>query len=320
MTELTTTDLTWFVIMVGYFALIFLTFLPTLRAYMKNVGDVKLVMSLDQIVSNKLTEDELDQVQRNFGHMAGALKYWNKQVRQAKFFHFYALIWTTVGTILVPLLLPYVGQSGFAQTLITIISLHTALLLAFHRLLKPDRTFQGFRQIESGYYDLIRDMLDRPNLVKDAGVNIPLIDQYIEKVKQFRVAARRMETQESFPALDTSVAAAAAQQVTAGQGGVSFQAASQQVATIREQAVTTTSQQFTTVTPVYTSPLVESPIAPVVPAAPSPYDAAPASPESSSAASPYENVTTSPYDTPAEPSVSPVTGDENPTDSSRTGS
>ena len=45
MTELTTTDLTWFVIMVGYFALIFLTFLPTLRAYMKNVGDVKLMLS-----------------------------------------------------------------------------------------------------------------------------------------------------------------------------------------------------------------------------------------------------------------------------------
>ncbi len=249
LTQQQTQDITWFIIMAVYLLAVLLSLVPTIRAYLKPIPKVKLVMDETQIKSNKLTPDELEQVQRNFSQMAGALRYWNKQVRQAKFFHYYALIWTTVGTILVPLLLPYVGNSPFAQLLITLISLHTALLLAFHRLLKPDRTFQGFRQIESGYYDLIRDMLDRPYLVEDPEKKMPRIDNYIEKVKRFRLDARRMETQESFPALDTAVAAAAAQQVSSAQGGAALQAASAQMAVIREQTAASVTSQVTTVAP-----------------------------------------------------------------------
>jgi len=292
--------------MAFYLLMVLVSFLPTLRAYMKPIQNVKLTMDADQIKSNKLTADELEQVQRNFAQMAGALRYWNKQVRQAKFFHYYALIWTTVGTILVPLLLPYVGNSPFAQLLITLISLHTALLLAFHRLLKPDRTFQGFRQIESGYYDLIRDMLDRPYLVEDPNKKMPRIDNYIERVKQYRLDARRMETQESFPALDTAVAAAAAQQVTSAQGGVALQSASAQMAVIREQAATTTTNQVTTVAPpssptmppVYAPTVIETTTTDTSTFTTSPVYGS--TPTDTSAASPDGTVyPPSPYDTPA---------------------
>ncbi len=300
LTQQQTQDLTWFIIMAVYLLAILLSLMPTIRAYLKPIPKVKLVMDETQIKSNKLTPDELEQVQRNFSQMAGALRYWNKQVRQAKFFHYYALIWTTVGTILVPLLLPYVGNSPFAQLLITLISLHTALLLAFHRLLKPDRTFQGFRQIESGYYDLIRDMLDRPYLVEDPEQKMPRIDNYIEKVKRFRLDARRMETQESFPALDTAVAAAAAQQVSAAQGGAALQSASAQMAVIREQAATTTTSQVTTVAP------PSSPTAPPV-YAPTVTETTTVDSSTTTTVSPYDTPTDatayppSPYDTPATP-------------------
>ncbi|MDX2163245.1 MAG: hypothetical protein SF162_18145 [bacterium] len=229
------TNLTWALILMVYLLLVIGTAIPMTRAFMANIGKISLVVNDADFDASTLKPEELRQVKKNFEMMKGTLKYWKKQARQTKLFHFYAVIWTTLGTILVPLLLPMYQQSPYVNTLVQIVSVHTAVLLAFHRLFKPDNGHQEWRKVESAYYDLLRDMLDRPYLIDRDETK--RLDVYIEKVKQLRAEGRRVEFAQGFPVLDTAAAAQAVQQVAAPIGGQALQAASQSVTVAHEQQV-----------------------------------------------------------------------------------
>jgi hypothetical protein len=210
------TNDTWGIIILGYLVLIALTFLPVVRQNLKSVGSQSLTIEPDKLESQMLSEKGLAQVKANFVRLAGSLKFWKKQAAQNKQFHYYVMLWTTVAAPLIPILTQEISDfRPNAKVMLTIVSIHSAILLAFHRLLKPDKAFAAFRKAESNYYDLMRDMLDRPEVMggKTEAENMSL---YLEKVRKLREEARGLEIAEYFPSIESSTTAFTAAAQTAG--------------------------------------------------------------------------------------------------------
>lgn len=81
----------------------------------------------------------------------------------------------------------------------TVISTHTALLIAFHRALKIENNFKAFRHGESEFYDLYRRLLDRPKSFGDSEEK--QIETYFIEVENIRRAVRIAET-DNLPMID----------------------------------------------------------------------------------------------------------------------
>jgi hypothetical protein len=79
-----------------------------------------------------------------------------------------------------------------SKWLIVIISSHVALALSFHRGMKVSDGMQAFRLGESGFYDLYRRLLDRPN--KFGKSEEEQLDTYFAEVQRIRSSVRLFET------------------------------------------------------------------------------------------------------------------------------
>lgn len=204
----------WALITFAYVLLIALTFFPVLRENRASVAKQILTISEGDLKSKKLSAEGLEMVKDNFNRIQGSLKFWKKQAAQNKRFHFYVMLWTTIAAPLIPFLTQEIGDSSSpVRVLLTIVSVHSAIFLSFHRLLKPDKAFVSYRRAESNYYDLLRTILDRPHLM-GGGNEVNNLDIYFERVNHLRENARNLEIAEYFPTMEGSAIAfsAAAQQ------------------------------------------------------------------------------------------------------------
>jgi hypothetical protein len=75
---------------------------------------------------------------------------------------------------------------------LTVVSTHTALLLAFQKGLKVDDNFKAFRRGESEFYDLYRRLLDRPKTFGNSEEE--QLDAYFADVESVRKCIRNAET------------------------------------------------------------------------------------------------------------------------------
>jgi hypothetical protein len=189
----------WLVCILIYVALATLTFVPTLRAIFRRVQLFDGGASFKD--STYFSEDAVAKLMQHESRIQGTLLFWKNEANKYKQFHYYTLIWTTFSSTLIPILAQAITEDFFSKLLITIISGHIALLLAFHRAFKVDKNFQAFRQGESEFYDLRRRLLDRPHTL---GANEKKqLDTYFEQVEIIRKFVRNAET-DNFPVLDTT--------------------------------------------------------------------------------------------------------------------
>ncbi len=68
----------------------------------------------------------------------------------------------------------------------------TAILLAFHRGLKIEENFRGFRHGESEFYDLFRRILDRPRALGEDPQS--QLEAYLAETETIRRFVRNSET------------------------------------------------------------------------------------------------------------------------------
>ncbi len=188
---------TWLILTICYVVLAFLSFIPTLKAITQKIKLHDGGASFQD--SPYFSEEAKKQLAQHESRIQGTLFFWKKEATKYKNFHYYGVIWTILSSTLIPILAQYIDDDPMSKLLITVISSHTALLLAFHRALKVDKNFQAFRQGESEFYDLRRRLLDRPQTF--GSTEKKQIELYFDQVETIRKYIRNAET-DNFPSLD----------------------------------------------------------------------------------------------------------------------
>ena len=186
----------WTIAIVLYLIIAFITFIPIIMAILKKVklnpgGD-----SFDQ--SPHFSDSAKDLLNQHFSRIQGTLIFWKNKAERYKRFHLYTLCWTIPISILIPIIAQYVATSE-AKLFLTIISTHSALLIAFHRAFKVENNYKAFRLGESEFYDLYRQLLDRPQSFGDTEER--QIQKYFSGVDFIRKTVRIAET-DNFPMTD----------------------------------------------------------------------------------------------------------------------
>jgi hypothetical protein len=99
----------------------------------------------------------------------------------------------------VPLLAQALTDDVYSKWLLTIVSAHSAALLAVHRAFKVMENYRAFREGESSFYDTCRRLLDRPQTFgKDETAQLA---RYLDDVENIRKLVRNAET-ENIPTLE----------------------------------------------------------------------------------------------------------------------
>ena len=187
----------WMIAIILYLTIASITFIPVIIALLKKVelnpgGD-----SFDK--SPHFSEETKELLNQHFSRIYGTLIFWKNKAEWHKRFHFYTLCWTIPISILIPVIVQYVDINFEAKLFLTIISTHSALLIAFHRALKVENNYKAFRHGESEFYDLYRQLLDRPQSFGDTEEK--QIQKYFSDVDFIRRTVRIAET-DNFPMID----------------------------------------------------------------------------------------------------------------------
>lgn len=188
---------TWTISIIAYILLALLTFIPVVKALVKKV---KLHPGGESFSESPYFSDANKKLlQQHYTRLYGTLIFWKNKAEWHKRFHYYTLCWTIPVSILIPIITQTIDTSIESKLFLTVISTHTALLIAFHRALKIENNFKAFRHGESEFYDLYRRLLDRP---KSFGETEDIqLESYFIEVEKIRKTVRIAET-DNLPILE----------------------------------------------------------------------------------------------------------------------
>lgn len=187
----------WTIATICFALLAILTFIPVLNALIQKVN---LHPGGESFAESKYFNQENKKLlQQHYSRLHGTLIFWKNKAEWHKRFHYYTLCWTIPTSILIPIISQTINTTFESKLFLTIISTHTALLIAFHRALKIENNFKAFRQGESEFYDLYRRLLDRPKCFGDT--EEIQIENYFIEVESIRKAVRNAET-DNLPIID----------------------------------------------------------------------------------------------------------------------
>ncbi|MBX4267551.1 DUF4231 domain-containing protein [Clostridium estertheticum] len=190
----------WIDFIVIYLCLAVFTFVPTLKAIFKRI---KLHPGGDSFnTSLHFTEAEKSLLEQHYSRIQGTLVFWKNQAEKYRNFHYYCLFWTIPSSIMIPIIIQAMNNSNVTKILLTIISTHTAILIAFHRGFKVEENFKAFRLGESEFYDTYRRILDQP--ITFGETHEEQLQNYFKQVEQIRKLVRNAET-DNFPTVDNRV-------------------------------------------------------------------------------------------------------------------
>lgn len=139
------------------------------------------------------SEKSKKKLQQHYSRFYEILSYWKRQEEKYKHFHYYCLYWSIPSSILVPIISQVKGDD--ARLFLTVISTHTAILLAFHKGFKVDKNYKTFRHGVLEFNDTLRRLLDRPSSFDDnSNSQQRLIENYFEAVERITKYVRIAET------------------------------------------------------------------------------------------------------------------------------
>lgn len=187
----------WSWVIVGYVAITFLSFIPTLKALL---APVKLLPSGASFDQSHFSNEAKTRLERHYSRLLGTLGFWKREAAIAGRFHYYCMWWTIISSSLMPFLSQAIDPAvPVSKWLLTIIAAHIALLLGFHRGLRVADRYKAFRHGESEFYDTYRRLLDRPeSFGSDEEAQIK---KYFEEVEAIRRFVRNAET-DSLPTIE----------------------------------------------------------------------------------------------------------------------
>lgn len=184
----------WLIAMLGYLGLAALTFVPVAAALLRKVELHDGGLGPDQ--SPLFTDDAKARLQQNHSRLLGTLGFWKRQAELFKRFHFYALGWVIPSSVLVPFLAQAITQDPYSKWFLSVVAAFAAVLLSFQKWLKAEQNYKAFRLGESAYYDLRRQLLDRPRSFGET--EDAQLESYFVQVEEVRRRVRDAEI-DNFP-------------------------------------------------------------------------------------------------------------------------
>jgi len=175
------------------------SFIPVFIAIIRKVRLKPGGVSFDE--SPHFTDEAKFLLNSHYSRLNGTLIFWKNQAKKYIRFHYYCLYWTIPISIIIPILTQTVSENFYSKLLLTVISTHSAILLSFHKGFKVDQNIIAFRHGESEFYDLYRNLLDRPH--EFGNTENEQINSYFKQVESIRKFIRNAET-DNFPIIDYS--------------------------------------------------------------------------------------------------------------------
>lgn len=179
----------WISVTYIYIGIGLLTFIPSISSIV--LKDSKLYnYNVDEINYTKFTDENKKRLIRCNDRIKGTLIFWKGQAKKYKRLHYYSAIWTTLNTVFMPILIQSIAGIAEGKILLTVISAHSAVIVAMHKGFKVENNYRDYRICESNFYDEYRKLLecDLSKVNQDDVVN-----QYIEKINMIRKAGRAIE-------------------------------------------------------------------------------------------------------------------------------
>lgn len=180
----------WYFASIILFVFILTTIGIILYAYFQKVQLIKPEKWFDQAIEFK------EQLQRLVDHQErinGTLVFWKNKAALHNRLNMATVYWSLISSIIIPVLLQFFDKNNFwATVFMTALSTWTAILIALAQTFKSEEKYRGFRQCESDYYDLSRELLDNP--AKDEDDLKVQVDEFLEIVSQIRKIGRAIET------------------------------------------------------------------------------------------------------------------------------
>jgi hypothetical protein len=137
-----------------------------------------------------------DQQQRMIDHeirMEGTLLYWKNKACTHHRIHNARIFWSLLSAVSLPALIQFFDQQNtWAVAFMTGLTTWTGFVVALAYALKSEQIYQGFRQCESDYYDMARELLDWPE--KDPEKLKESVDTFIYEAEIIRKKCRKIET------------------------------------------------------------------------------------------------------------------------------
>lgn len=187
----------WEIAIILYIVVALVTFIPTFKALIKkiklNPGGASFDDSLHFSIQGKTL------LNQHYSRIQGTLVFWKNEAEKYKFFHFYCIIWTIPISILIPIITQLIDQTYSSKLFLTIISSHAAILIGFHQGLRIEGNYKAFRNGESDFYDVYRQMLDEPKSFGET--EDQQIENYVKQAAIVRKLVRNAEIN-NFPTLE----------------------------------------------------------------------------------------------------------------------
>lgn len=180
----------WFLGTVILILGITITTVPIVNAFLKKVDLHNSGSWFDNAVG---LGTEQDRLKEHFGRIRGTLVYWKNQAAAYQKLDAARVSWSLISGVSLPVLIQFYNSSDrWSIGFMTLLTTWTGLVVTLAYTLKAEQKYQGFRQQESDYYDVSRNLLDFPN--PDSILLKKQVDEYIEKVAHIRKVARQVET------------------------------------------------------------------------------------------------------------------------------
>ncbi|HTE29273.1 MAG TPA: hypothetical protein VK666_02790 [Chryseolinea sp.] len=187
----------WTTAIIVYLVVALITFIPTFKALIKKIKLNPGGASFD--ASPHFSEEGKKLLNQHYSRIQGTLIFWKNEAEKYKFFHYYCILWTIPISILIPIITQLIDQTDSSKLFLTVISSHAAILIGFHQGLRIEGNYKAFRNGESDFYDVYRQMLDEPKSFGET--EDKQIDNYIKEAAIVRKLVRNAEIN-NFPTLE----------------------------------------------------------------------------------------------------------------------
>jgi hypothetical protein len=174
----------------GIIILIIVNFIYILFAALKKVS---LKKPKYWFKNNENFRNEKQRLEEHEDRILGTLIFWKNKAALHNRMVMSRTYWGLISSILIPVLLQYYKDDNiYANAFMTILSTWVSFITILSFTLKSDEKYRGYRQCESDYYDLARELLD--NISSDDKILKLQVSEFIISASQIRRLGRAVET------------------------------------------------------------------------------------------------------------------------------
>lgn len=180
----------WVVGIIVIINFIIWTIVCLFEAYFKKIKLKKPKIWFD---NTKSLGKEKDRLIEHGERMLGTLNFWKNSAEFHNRLVIARVYWGLVSSILIPVLIQFYEKTNFAANIfMTLLTTWTSLITILGYTLKSDEKYRGYRQSESDYYDLARELMD--NASDDETELKNQVNQFLDLATKIRKLGRAIET------------------------------------------------------------------------------------------------------------------------------